>query len=361
MLKKIKSISRRITGSIFGNFSKDIGIDLGTANTLVYVKGRGIVINEPSVVAINKKTGQILAIGKEAKKMVGKTPGHIVATRPLVDGVVSDFEVTEQMLKYFIDKVHKESFTLFPRPRVIVGIPSEVTEVEKRAVIDATLSAGAREAYLIEEPMAAAIGARLPVQDASGNMVVDIGGGTTDIAIISLGGIVISRNVRVAGDEMNEDIIRYCRDEYNLLIGEKTAEDIKITIGSACPQQESMQMPVRGRDLVTGLPKEIILDDAKVREALYRSIRIIINNIKTAIEETPPELVADIMERGIILAGGGSLVRGLDKVIANETEMPVRMMEDPLTAVVRGAGITLEDIDILEQVLVENQHERFIR
>lgn len=358
---KIKQIWKKITGNIFGNLSKDIGIDLGTANTLVYVKGRGIVINEPSVVAINKKTGQVLAIGKEAKRMVGKTPGHIVATRPLVDGVVSDFEVTEQMLKYFIDKVHKGSFTLFPRPRVVVGIPSEVTEVEKRAVIDATLSAGAREAYLIDEPMAAAIGARLPVQEAAGNMVVDIGGGTTDIAVISLGGIVVSRNLRVAGDEMNEDIVRYCRDEFNLLIGEKTSEDIKIAIGSAYPQKEKMQMPVRGRDLVSGLPKEIMLNDDQVRDALSRSIRLIINNIKTAVEETPPELIADIMQRGIILAGGGSLVRGLDKVIADQTEMPVRMMEDPLTAVVRGTGIVLEDIESLREVLVENQYEKPLR
>jgi rod shape-determining protein MreB len=358
---KIKDIWKNLTGNIFGNLSKDIGIDLGTANTLVYVKGQGIMINEPSVVAVNKKTGQVLAIGREAKRMVGKTPSHIVATRPLVDGVVSDFEITEQMLRYFIEKVHKGSFTLFPRPRVVVGIPSEVTEVEKRAVIDATLNAGAREAYLIDEPMAAAIGARLPVQEAAGNMVVDIGGGTTDIAIISLGGIVISRNLRIAGDEMNEDIIRYCRDEFNLLIGEKTAEDVKIAIGSAYPQTDKMQMEVRGRDLVTGLPKEVTINDDHVREALSRSIRIVINNIKTAIEETPPELVADIMQRGIILAGGGSLIRGLDKVIADQTEMPVRMMEDPLTAVVRGTGIVLEDLDTLREVLVENQHEQSLR
>lgn len=357
-MNKFQKFFKNITGDFFGKFSKDIGIDLGTANTLVYVKGKGIVINEPSVVAINKKTGQVLAIGKEAKKMVGKTPGHIVATRPLVDGVVSDFEVTEQMLKYFIDKVHRDSFTLFPRPRVIIGIPSDVTEVEKRAVIDAVMNAGAREAYLIDEPMAAAIGARLPVQDAAGNMVVDIGGGTTDIAVISLGGVVASRNLRIAGDEMNEDIIRFCRDEFNLLIGEKTAEDVKIAIGSACSQEEKMQMPVRGRDLVTGLPKEVTINDEQVREALSRSIRIIVNNIKTTIEETPPELLADIMQRGIILAGGGSLIRGLDRLVADQTEMPVRMMEDPLTAVVRGCGIVLEDIEALKEVLVENQHEK---
>lgn len=357
-MRKIKNIFRDTLGNFFGNFSKDIGIDLGTANTLVYVKGKGIVINEPSVVAINKKTGQVLAIGKEAKKMVGKTPGHIVATRPLVDGVVSDFEVTEQMLKYFIDKVHRDSFTLFPRPRVLVGIPSDVTEVEKRAVIDATMNAGARQAFLIDEPMAAAIGARLPVQDAAGNMVVDIGGGTTDIAVISLGGVVASRNLRIAGDEMNEDIIRYCRDEFNLLVGEKTAEDVKISIGSACAQKEKTQMPIRGRDLVSGLPKEVMINDEQVREALSRSIRIIVNSIKTTIEETPPELLSDIMQRGIILAGGGSLIRGLDRVVADQAEMPVRMMEDPLTAVVRGCGIVLEDIDALKDILVENQHEK---
>lgn len=356
-MRRISKLFKKLTGKIFGNFSKDIGIDLGTANTLVYVKGKGIVINEPSVVAVNKKTGQILAIGKEAKKMVGKTPGHIVATRPLVDGVVSDFEITEQMLKYFINKVHQDSFTLFPRPRVLVGIPSDITEVEKRAVIDAVMNAGAREAYLIDEPMAAAIGARLPVQEAAGNMVVDIGGGTTDIAVISLGGVVASRNLRVAGDEMNEDIVRYCRDEFNLLIGEKTSEDVKIAIGSAYPQKEKMQMPVRGRDLVTGLPKEIMINDDQVRDALSRSIRTIVNNIRTTIEETPPELLADIMRKGIILAGGGSLIRGLDRLVADQSGMPVRMMEDPLTAVVRGTGIVLEDIEALREVLIESQYE----
>ncbi|MCK5085623.1 rod shape-determining protein, partial [Candidatus Parcubacteria bacterium] len=245
---------------IFGKLSHDVGIDLGTANTLVYVKGKGIIINEPSVVALNKKTGRILAIGKEAKKMVGKTPSHIIATRPLVDGVISDFEVTEQMLKYFIEKVHKESFALLPRPRVVVGVPSGVTEVEKKAVLDATLSAGAREAYLIEEPMAAAIGVRLPIQEAAGNMIVDIGGGTTEVAVISLGGIVASRSLRIAGDELNENIIQFARDESNLLLGEKTAESIKIGIGSAYQMEEKMETIMRGRDLVTGLPKEVTID-----------------------------------------------------------------------------------------------------
>ena len=358
MTEKAKSIFQRFSEGFFSNVSRDIGIDLGTANTLVYLKGKGIIINEPSVVAINKRTGQVLAIGREAKRMVGKTPGHIVATRPLVDGVVSDFEVTTQMLKYFIDKINKDSFALSPRPRVLIGIPSRITEVEKKAVIDAAMNVGAREAYLIEEPMAAAIGARLPVTDARGNMIVDIGGGTSEIAVISLGGIVSARSLRVAGDEMNEDIVRYCRDEFNLLVGEKTAEDIKIAVGSAFSLKEGLSMPVRGRDLVSGLPKEVMVTDEQIREGLSRSIRIIINNIKTVIEETPPELLSDVMQRGVIIAGGGSMIRNLDKLIANQTEMPVRVMEDPLTAVVRGIGIVLEDLETLREVLVEDQREK---
>jgi rod shape-determining protein MreB len=343
---------------LFGYLSHDIGIDLGTANTLVYVKGKGIIINEPSVVAINKKTGRILAIGKEAKKMVGKTPSHIVATRPLVDGVVSDFEVTEQMLKYFIERVHQESFAFLPRPRVVVGIPSGVTEVEKKAVIDATISAGAREAYLIEEPMAAAIGVRLPVQEAAGNMVVDIGGGTTEVAVISLGGIVASRSSRIAGDELNENIVQFARDEFNLLLGEKTAEDIKISIGSAYPLEENIEMIMRGRDLVTGLPKEVTINDEQVRKALFRSVNVLIDNIKITIEETPPELIADIMNKGIILVGGGALLRGIDRLVSEQTKMPVKIADDPLTAVARGAGIVLEDIEKLEEVLVSMENER---
>ncbi len=361
IIEKIKKVPHVATGALFGKLSKDIGIDLGTANTLVYVSGKGIVINEPSVVAINSRTGQILAIGREAKRMVGKTPGHISATKPLVDGVVSDFEVTEQMLRYFIEQVHKDSFSLLLRPRVLIGIPSGVTEVEKRAVIDAAMNAGAREAYLIDEPMAASIGARLPVTDAGGNMIVDIGGGTAEIAVISLGGVVVARSLRTAGDEMNEDVVRYCRDEFNLLIGERTAEEIKITIGNAYPLKKPLSMIIRGRDLVSGLPKQLHMTDEQAREALSRSIRVIVNSIKTIIEETPPELIADIMQKGIILAGGGSLVRGLDKLIANQTEMPVRMMEDPLTAVVRGTGIVLEDIENLKEVLVENDQQESLR
>ena len=342
---------------LFGIFSKDIGIDLGTANTLVYVKGRGIVINEPSVVAINEKTGQILAIGQEAKKMVGRTPAHIIASRPLVAGVVSDFEVTEQMLKFFIDKVHRESFSILPRPRVVVGIPSGVTEVEKRAVEDATRNAGAREVYLIEEPMAAAIGIRMPVQEATGNMIVDIGGGTTEVAVISLGGIVVSKSLRIAGDKLNEDIIHYAREEFNLLLGERTAEDIKLAVGSAYPLEDKIETTMRGRDIVTGLPKEVIVDDTQIRKALSRSIKVLINSIKATIEETPPELVADIMKRGIFLVGGGGLMRGLDQLVAEQTEMPVKLVEDPLTAVVRGTGIVLEDVDALKDVLVSTQYE----
>jgi len=343
--------------NFFGFFSKDVGIDLGTANTLVYVKGRGIVINEPSVVAVNQKTGQILAIGQEAKKMVGRTPGHIVASRPLVAGVVSDFEVTEQMLKFFIDKVHRESFSVLPRPRVVVGVPSGVTEVEKKAVEDATKSAGARAVYLIEEPMAAAIGIRLPVQEATGNMIIDIGGGTTEMAVISLGGIVVSRSLRIAGDKLNEDIIQYVRDEFNLLLGERTAEDIKLAVGSAYTLGEKLETIMRGRDLVTGLPKEMTIDDSQIRKALNRSVKVLVNAIKGAVEETPPELVANIMERGIFLVGGGSLLRGLDQLIAEQTEMSVKLAEDPLTAVVRGTGIVLEDIDALREVLVSSQYQ----
>lgn len=343
---------------VLGRFSHDIGIDLGTANTLVYVRGQGIVINEPSVVAINTKTNQVLAIGDEAKRMVGKTPASIVATRPLVDGVVSDFEVTEQMLKYFIDKVHRQRFTLIPRPRVVIGIPSGVTEVEKRAVEDAATNAGARQTFLIEEPMAAAIGSRLPVQDAAGSMIVDIGGGTTEVAVISLGGIVASRSLRIAGDELSEDIIKFAREEFNLSIGERTAENIKILAGTAAALKGEQAVPMRGRDLVTGLPKQVMVTPEQIRTALSRSVRQVVEAIKIAIEETPPELVADIMDRGIILAGGGALLKGLDKLVQRETKMPVYIADDPLTAVARGTGLVLEDLDALKDVLVPTQHGR---
>ena len=345
-------------GRLLGYFSKDIGIDLGTANTLVYVRGKGIVINEPSVVAVNRKTGQILAIGTEAKRMVGRTPAHIVATRPLVQGVISDFEVTEEMLRHFIQKVHNETFSFFPRPRVAIGIPSGVTEVERRAVEDAARNAGAREVYLVEEPMAAAIGVRMPVQEAVGSVVVDIGGGTTDIAVISLGGIVTSKNLRIAGDKLNEDIIRFAREEYKLVLGERTAENIKIAIGSAVELSQPLEATMRGRDVISGLPKEVVVDDSDIRRATKHSIQAIVNAVKAAVEETPPELVADIIHHGITLVGGGSLLRGLDKLVASETRIPTRIAEDPMSAVVRGTGVILEDLDALRNVLVSTRYEK---
>lgn len=343
---------------LFNRFSHDIGIDLGTANTLVYVKGRGIAIREPSVVAINKRTKEILAIGEEAKRMVGRTPAHIVAIKPLVDGVISDFEITEQMLKYFLDKIHREKFTLIPRPRVVIGIPHNVTEVERRAVEEGAINAGAREVYLIEEPIAAAIGSRLPIQDASGSMIVDIGGGTTEVAVMSLGGVVASRSLRIAGDEMNEDIIQYAREKFNLVLGERTAEEIKIKIGSAFELKDKLEYPMRGRDLVSGLPKEIIINDTQIREAIKKSTDSIIESIRATMEETPPELLADIMDSGIILAGGGALLLGLDKRIALETQTQVHVADDPLTAVVRGTGIVLEDLDLLSSVLLPKEFSR---
>ncbi len=337
-------------------FFLDLAIDLGTTNSLVYVKGRGIVMQEPSVVAVNQKTGQILAIGTEAKKMVGKTPAHIVATRPLISGVISDFDVTEQMLRFFIEKARPSKFVFNLRPRVIVGIPSGVTEVEKKAVSDATKNAGAREVFLIEEPMASAIGARLPVQEAGGIFIVDIGGGTTEVAVISLGGLVLSKSLRIAGDRLNQDIVQFAEEEYRLLIGSRTAEGIKIGIGSAFPLKEKKEMPMRGRNLVTGLPEEILVSDEEIRKAMEKSVKQIVSEIKGAIEETPPELLADIMASGIHLAGGGSLLRGLDVLIQRETKIPTKRVEDPMTAVVRGAGMVLENLDELRDVLVETEY-----
>lgn len=351
----------KMLNNFFGKFSQDIGIDLGTANTLVYVRGEGIVINEPSVVALNNKTGEVLAIGKEAQRMVGKTPSHIVAVRPLRDGVISDFEVTEQMLSYFIQKVHEDGFHFMPRPRIVIGIPSSITEVERRAVEEASLRAGARAVFLIEESMAAAIGVRMPIHEATGNAIVDIGGGTTDISVISLGGIVVNKTLRVAGDEMNENIIQYARERFNLLIGERTAEDVKIRIGSAGDINEHLEAPLRGRDLVTGLPKEIIISAVQVREALQRSIFQIVEAIKGVIEETPPELLSDIIEQGIVLAGGGALLRGLDDVVTHSTQIRTRVADDPLTAVVRGTGIVLEDLESLQEILLPSVHDGQLR
>src|SRR3989344_3790184 len=346
---------------LFSFWSQDIGIDLGTANTLVYVHGKGITINEPSIVALNQKTGKILAIGTQARTMVGRTPGYITVTRPLVNGVVSDFEVTEQMLKYFIDKVHQGRFALLPRPRVVIGVPSGVTEVEKRAVEDATYSAGAREVYLIEEPMAAAIGARLPVQEAVANVIVDMGGGTTEVAVISMGGIIASRSLLIAGDKLTDDVLRYMRQERNLLIGEATAENLKVNLGSAYPLDEEMEGRVRGRDLVSGLPKETSVSSVELRTAMQRSIKSIVLAIKNTIEETPPELTADLVNRHIYLAGGGSLLRGLDELITHETKLSVKIVDDPLTAVARGCGFVLEHLDELAPVLLTTQTDNYFQ
>ena len=351
-IRKFDDYTRECTmfESFFGKFSKDIGIDLGTANTLVYVAEKGIVINEPSVVALNTKTDQILAVGRAAKDMVGKTPPHIITVKPLIKGIISDFEVTEKMLKFFIDKVHQDGFTLVPRPRVVIGVPLEITEVERKAVEDAAFRAGAREVHLVEEPMAAAIGARLPIEDAIGTMIVDIGGGTTEIAVISLAGVVTWKSVPVAGDELNKNIVQYARDVFNLLLGERVAEIIKIKIGSATELATPLEMEMRGRDLLSGLPKEIIVNDSQIREAMARSIRHIVEQIKATLEITPPELVADIYERGLVLTGGGALLRGIDKVIARATEVPVRIIDDPLTAVVRGTGLLLENETLLRTI-----------
>ncbi|MES2416397.1 MAG: rod shape-determining protein [Patescibacteria group bacterium] len=336
-------------------FSNDIGIDLGTANTLVYLKGHGIVINEPSVVAVNQKTNQILAVGAQAKQMLGRTPGHIKAVRPLVDGVISDFEVTEEMLSYLINKADR-MVKKFVRPRVVIGVPSGTTNVETRAVYDAAKSAGAREVYLVEEPMAAAIGIRLPVKEAVGSMIVDIGGGTTDVAVISLGGIVKSRNLKIAGDRLNNDIITYMRDEFKILIGEKTAENVKIAIGSAMPG-EYMESAVRGRDLLTGLPREVVVTDSDIREAISLSVAGLVDGVKDVLETTPPEILSDIMRGGIVLSGGGALLHNLDHLLQHTLKIPVYVVEDPLSAVARGTGVILDDIESYKDVLISNQDE----
>jgi rod shape-determining protein MreB and related proteins len=337
--------------AVLGLFSLDVGIDLGTANTLVHVRGKGIVINEPSVVAIEKRTKRPLAIGIEAKDMVGRTPASVVAIRPLRDGVISEFEITEAMIRYFIKKVHEHSIFPVARPRVVVGIPSGVTQVEKRAVRDAAIAAGAREAYLIEEPMAAAIGSMLPISEALGSMVVDIGGGTTEVAVFSLEGIVVSRSIRVAGDEMDEAIIQYARQKYNLLIGQRMAERAKITIGSAYPLPEEQTVTLRGRNMVTGLPEAVEVSSVEVREALSDSVNIIVDTVRDALDETPPELIADLMENGIALTGGGGLLQGLSERLSEETKIRVYVAEDPLTCVARGAGIVVENLDKYGKVL----------
>lgn len=337
-------------------FSHDVGIDLGTANTLVYMRGRGIVINEPSVVAVNQKTGQVVAIGTDAKAMIGRTPKHITAIKPLVDGVISDFETTEEMISYLLGKATAGSNKLLS-PRVVVGVPSGITNVEIRAVRDATHNAGAGEVHIVEEPMAAAIGMRLPIHEPVGNMVIDIGGGTTDIAVISLGGVVRSKNVRIAGDKFNSDIVSYVRNQFKILVGDKTAEAIKTSIGSVLPTHAPLEASVKGRDLVTGLPKEVILTDTDIREALSQSIEALIESIREVLELTPPEVLSDIMARGVYLTGGGALLKGLPELLENEINIPVHVTGDPLTAVARGCGIILEDLENFKDVLVANEDE----
>ncbi len=335
-------------GKLFGLFSSDIGIDLGTANTLVNVKDHGIVLREPSVVAVKAGTNQVLAVGDDAKRMLGRTPGNIVAIRPLKDGVIADFEVTEAMLRHFIRKVHNRRGMV--HPRVVIAVPSGITEVEKRAVKESAVHAGAREVYLIEEPMAAAIGVGLPVQEAAANMVVDIGGGTTEVAIISLSGIVYSRSVRVAGDELDEAVVQYMKRAYNLMIGERTAEEIKIRMGSAYPQEKETTVEVKGRDLVAGLPKTITVTSSEIREAMMDPLNTIVDSVRVTLERCPPELSADLVDRGFVLAGGGALLRGLDKLLSEETGLPVHVAEDPLSAVAEGAGKVLNELSFLKRV-----------
>jgi rod shape-determining protein MreB len=341
---------------LFKFTSNSIGIDLGTANTLVYLKGHGIVINEPSVVVVNQKTGRIVAIGAQAKQMLGRTPAHLKTIRPLVDGVISDYEVTEEMLAYLINKANQMDKKLF-RPKVVVGIPTGVTNVEARAVYDAARAAGARQAYLIEEPVAGALGVRLPIKEAVGTVVVDIGGGTTDIAVIASGGVVRSKNLRIAGDKLNSDVLQFIRDEFKLIVGEKTAEAVKIAVGSAV-QGNYMETVVRGRDILTGLPREIIVTDADIREAMAGSISKIIDAIAEVLETTPPEILSDVLEQGVVLVGGGALIDGLDQLIRTTFKVPVYVAEDPLTAVARGTGIAVEDIDFYKELLMVPQYDR---
>ncbi|XHR27041.1 MAG: rod shape-determining protein [Chthoniobacteraceae bacterium] len=343
---------------LFGLFSNDIGIDLGTANTLVYVRDHGIVLREPSVVAVQAGTNKVLAVGDEAKRMLGRTPANIVAVRPLKDGVIADFEVTEAMLRHFIRKAHGRRMLFRPHPRVVIAVPSGITEVEKRAVKESAQRAGAREVHLIEEPMAAAIGCGLPVQEAAGNMIVDIGGGTTEVALISLAGIVFSRSVRVAGDELDEAIMQYMKRAYNLMIGERTAEEIKIKIGSAYPIEKETTMEVKGRDLVAGLPKTLTITSQEVREALLEPVSTIVESVRVTLERCPPELSADLVDRGIVLAGGGALLRGLDKLLSEETGLPVHVAEDPLSAVAEGTGRALQEIKFLRQVATADRTYR---
>ena len=355
-MKAFQENIQKILDNLLGMFSSDMGIDLGTASTLVFLKGEGIVLCEPSVVAIESGTSNVLAVGEEAKRMLGRTPGNIVAIRPMKDGVIADFEVTESMLRYFIKKVHNSRRLV--RPRIVIAVPSGITEVERRAVKDSALHAGAREVYMIEEPLAAAIGVGLPIQEPSGNMIIDIGGGTTEMAVISLAGVVFAKSIRIGGDEMDDAIINYLKRTYNLMIGERTAEEIKIRIGSSYPLEEEMTMDVRGRDLVAGLPKMITITSEEVREALSEPIAQIVEAVRITLERTPPELSADLIEKGLILAGGGSLLRGLDKLISEETGLPVHLADDPLTAVALGTGKVLSELKYLKRLSVSPKLHR---
>lgn len=352
---KFSNFTRHISNYVLGLLPNDMGIDLGTASTLVYVKGQGVVLQEPSVVAVERGTSRVLAVGAEAKRMLGRTPGNIAAIRPMKDGVIADFDITEAMLRHFINKVHRR-FVL-ARPRILIAIPSGITEVEKRAVKDSAERAGASAVYLIEEPMAAAIGVGLPIQEPIGNMIIDIGGGTTEIAVISLAGIVFSKSIRIAGDEMDQAIIEHLKKTYNVMIGERTAETIKMKIGSAYPLDEEMTMEVKGRDLVAGLPKTVTITSEEIREALQEPLRAILESAKISLERTPPELSADLIEHGIVMAGGGSLLRGLDKLISEETGLPVHVADDPITAVVCGTGTVLNEIRYLKKVTVPIKSE----
>lgn len=347
---------RRLSRSILPLLSNDVGIDLGTANTLVYLRGKGIVVTEPSVVAVNQKTGQVVAVGEAAKAMLGRTPGHLTAVRPLVDGVVSDYEATEEMLAYLISRAQGVSKKILG-PRAVIGVPSGITNVEIRAVRDAARGAGAREVYIVEEPIAAALGVRLPIREAMGSMLVDIGGGTIDIAVLSLGGIVRSKVLRVAGDKLNQDIIGYVRSEFKILIGEKTAEAVKITIGSVSEGAGHLEAVVRGRDLITGLPREVVLTDSDIREAISQSVDTLIESVREVLETTPPEILSDIMRSGIVLVGGGSQLRGLDSLLSQWLKVPVVVADDPLTAVARGTGIILENLDLYQDMLIEHEDD----
>jgi rod shape-determining protein MreB len=354
-MEKFMGAVRKALNYLRGVLSNDIGIDLGTATTLIYVKGEGIVLREPSVVAIERGTSNVLAVGEEAKRMLGRTPGNIVAIRPMKDGVITDFEITEAMLRYFINRVRRRRFQV--RPRMVIAIPSGITEVEKRAVKESAERAGAKQVFLIEEPIAAAIGVGLPIQEPIGNMIIDIGGGTTEIAVISLAGTVFSKSIRIGGDEMDEAIIEYLKKTYNLMVGERTSEEVKIKIGSAYPLEDEMTMEVKGRDLVAGLPKMVTTTSEEIREALQEPIRAILEITKISLERTPPELAADLIEHGIVMAGGGSLLRGLDKLISEETGLPVHIADDPLTAVVNGCGKVLDEIRYLKKVTVPIKSE----